>query len=147
MVYRVDKKPWATNCLHSNSMSAQYMLATVLFLNSLFNEFKFTKPVYPINSRFTWWHPRWRCLFLCVPCYHGGGASAINMFFKTYLLLLTTIAKNTTNSLTNLQKSLNSLANVVFDNLWPWFICWQNKEGYDSCQHFLCTYMNTSSQV
>lgn len=31
-------------------------------------------------------------------------------------VILTTIANNTTNSLTNLQKSLDSLANVVFDN-------------------------------
>lgn len=68
LVCQVDKKPWSTNCLHSNSMSTQYMLATLVTPFSIhsLNEFKFIKPVYPINSRFTWWHLRWRCLFLWV---------------------------------------------------------------------------------
>ena len=149
-ICQVDKKRWTTNCLHSNSMSTQYMLATLVTPSSIhsLSEFKFIKPVYSINSRFTWWHPRWRRLFLWVHLVTMVGVVIHQHVLQNLSVTLTTIAKYTTCSLTNLQKSLDSLAKVLFDNHLALVYQLAEQGGLMAVANIsCCTYISTSSQV
>ena len=72
------------------------------------------------------------------------GVTAHQHVLQNLSVTLTTIANNTTNSLTNLQKSLDSLAKVAFDNCLA-LVYLLAKQGVANLS--CCTYINTSSQV
>ena len=101
-------------------------------------------------TRFTWWHPRWRRLFLWVQytLLPWWGVAAHQHVLQNLSVTLTTIANNTTYSLTNLQKSLDSLAKVLFDNHLALVYQLAEQGGLMAVANIsCCTYISTSSQV
>ena len=153
-ICQVDKKPRATNCLCNNSTPIQCMLGTLITSFSIhsLNESKHWISSLKLFTRLT------RYL-------HGGISDGDAYFFRYTLLLwwgvtthqhvhqnlshtLTAIANSTSNSLTNLQKSLDSLTKVVLDNQLALDYLLTVQGGVCAVANTsCCTYINTSSQV
>ena len=153
-IYQVDKKPCTTNCLQNNSMPTQCMLGTLItpFLIHSLNESKHWTTSLKLFTQLTRGLP--------------GGIPDGDAYFFGYTLLpwwgvaahqhvlwnlshtLTAIGNSTANSLTNLQKSLDSLAKVVLDNRLALDYLLAEQGGVHAVANTsCCTYINTSSQV